>query len=412
MTGARPVNPPTLSLAERDRRWARVRALMRERRLDALLVAGFRAREMYESYLSDDYNEGCVVFPLEGDPVVLTWAHLRVMRARWSVERGHALWIPDYRVAASGSAAAELFREKKLEAGRIGVVGLASQAPTEFYGALPANFWLQLVAALPRAAFEDLSEEFSHLMLAKSAEELAQVRYAAQAAEAACKLVAEVTREGVGEECVFAEAMCEMLRWGIGVRYPGIVLNSGPATLSWGPPRWTTRGEAPRVLKRGDLMQAELMPMCGNQEVQVQMTVGLDPLDETNLTCERVARASYDAGIRALRAGIAFADLVAAMEEPLKSAGCWGYTPLVHSVSPHFLAGRTTVNMERVKLDVPQVGAPASPARKAVLQAGMVFAFEPNACIGHHRVNIGGTVIVTDEGCEELNTIPTRVTHN
>ena len=33
------------------------------------LIAGFRAREMYESYISDDYNEGCVIFPLEGDPV-------------------------------------------------------------------------------------------------------------------------------------------------------------------------------------------------------------------------------------------------------------------------------------------------------------------------------------------------------
>ena len=43
--------------------------------------------------------------------------------------------------------------------------------------------------------------------------------------------------------------------------------------------------------------------------------------------------------------------------------------------------------------------------------AGMVFAFEPNACIGNHRVNIGGTVIVTSTGCEELNHIPTSVTH-
>ena len=76
------LTPPTLSLAERDRRWARVRSLMRERGLDGLLVAGFRAREAYETYLSDDYNEGCVIFPLEGDPVVITWAHLRVMRAR------------------------------------------------------------------------------------------------------------------------------------------------------------------------------------------------------------------------------------------------------------------------------------------------------------------------------------------
>jgi Xaa-Pro aminopeptidase len=41
----------------------------------------------------------------------------------------------------------------------------------------------------------------------------------------------------------------------------------------------------------------------------------------------------------------------------------------------------------------------------------MVFAFEPNACLGHHRVNIGGTVVVTATGCEELNHIPTSVAH-
>ena len=41
----------------------------------------------------------------------------------------------------------------------------------------------------------------------------------------------------------------------------------------------------------------------------------------------------------------------------------------------------------------------------------VVLAFEPNACIGTHRVNIGGTVVVTADGCEELNSIPTRVTH-
>jgi hypothetical protein len=38
----------------------------------------------------------------------------------------------------------------------------------------------------------------------------------------------------------------------------------------------------------------------------------------------------------------------------------------------------------------------------------VAFAFEPNACIGHHRVNIGGTVIVTATGCEELCHIPTE----
>jgi Xaa-Pro dipeptidase len=406
-----PMQPPTLSLAERDRRWANVRKLMRERGFDGLLVAGFRSREMYETYISDDYNEGCVIFPLEGDPVVITWAYLRVMRARWSQERGTTLWVDDYRVATSGSGVAEVFREKHLAEGSLGVVGLSSQAPTEIYGAIPANFWMELTAALPKACWQDISEEFSHLMLVKSDEELAQVRYAGRAAEAACKVIAEVAAPGVGEEVVFAEGTAEMLRHGIGVRYPVIVMNSGPHTLSWGPPRWTTSGEAPRILQRGDLMQAELMPLCGNQEVQVQMTVALDPLDDINKECERVALKSYAAGIKALKPGIAFADLLAAMEEPLQSAGCWGYTPLVHSVGPHFLAGRTLVNQDQVKLDVRYAGANAARQRQAILQPGMVFAFEPNACIGTHRVNIGGTVIVTATGCEELNHIPTAVTH-
>jgi len=403
--------PPVLSLAERDRRWTRVRTLMRERALEGLLVAGFRAREMYETYISDDYNEGCVIFPLDGDPVVITWAHLRVMRARWSAERGAKLWVADYRVATSGAGVAEVLREKRLAEASLGVVGLASQAPTEIYGAIPASFWGELTAALPKARWQDISEELSHLMLIKSEEELAQVRYAARAAEAACKVIVEIAAPGVGEEVVFAEATREMLRHGIGLRYPMIVMNSGPHTLSWGPPRWTTSGEAPRILARGDLMQAELMPLCGNQEVQVQMTVALDPLDEENRQCERVARASYEAGVKALKPGITFAELVAVMEEPLRSSGCWGYTPLVHSVGPHFLAGRTNVNQEQAELDVRFVGPNAVRARAAVLEPGMVFAFEPNACLGHHRVNIGGTVIVTASGCEELNHIPTSVTH-
>ena len=170
--------PPVLSFAERDRRWARVRGLLRERNLAGAVIAGFRAREMYESYISDDYNEGCVVFAAEGEPVVITWAPLRVMRARWSHDRGHKLWVQDYRVATSGTAVAEVMKEKRLGDGRLGVVGLSSQAPTEIYGAIPANFWTELTSALPKAQFEDVSEEFSHLMLVKSAEEMAQVRYA------------------------------------------------------------------------------------------------------------------------------------------------------------------------------------------------------------------------------------------
>lgn len=125
---------------------------------------------------------------------------------------------------------------------------------------------------------------------------------------------------------------------------------------------------------------------------------------------KRSRSSSPTPSIKAMKPGMTFADLVAVMEEPLKSLGCWGFTPLVHSLGPHFLAGRTTVNQEQAKLDVRFAGASAVRARQAVLQPGM-FAFEPNACLGHHRVNMGGTVIVTATGCEELNRIPTSVAY-
>ncbi len=403
---------PTLSFAERDRRWSNARALMRKHHLDSLLVAGFRSREMYESYIADDYNEGCVVLPAEGDPVELTWAHLRVMRARYSEELGNALWVDDYRVATTGTAAAQVVREKGLHRNRLGVVGLRSAAPTEIHGAIPAGWWQDFVAALPGVAVQDTSEEFSYMMLTKSEEEIAQVRYACEAAEDACRAIREVAEPGVGEEVILAVANEAILRRGIGLRYPNVVMNSGAHTLSWGPPRWTTRAEQPRKLQRGDLLQAELMPLCGNQEIQVQMTVALDPIDEVSRRCEASARTCYDAGVKALKPGMKFSDLVKAMEEGLKEYGSWAYTPLVHSISPHFLIGFTPVNTENVDLRIPYVTSePMLPPRDTVLEPGMVLAFEPNACIGDHRVNLGGTILVTETGCEELSDIPTHVTH-
>jgi Xaa-Pro aminopeptidase len=251
-------------------------------------------------------------------------------------------------------------------------------------------------------------------MLVKNEEELSLIRHAAQAAESACGVMRDVVEPGVGEEVVFAEVIRDVLRHGMGLRYPEVVMNSGPHTLAWGPPRWTTRAEPPRKFERGDIVCAEIMPTYGNQEVQVQMSVALDPIDQTNQTCEQVARDSYEVGLNVLKPGMGFADLVNEMAEPLRVAGCWAYTPLVHSVSPHFLLGRTRVNMDQVgDLGVRYVGASGDvrPVRNVPLQAGMVLAFEPNACLGDHRVNIGGTVILTDNGPEELNTIPTRLTH-
>jgi hypothetical protein len=73
------VEAPRLSLAERDRRWAKTRELMAEHSLDVLLLPGLRGRESYESYLSNESIQGIVVMPADRDPIYLTWSAFRIV---------------------------------------------------------------------------------------------------------------------------------------------------------------------------------------------------------------------------------------------------------------------------------------------------------------------------------------------
>jgi len=47
--------------------------------------------------------------------------------------------------------------------------------------------------------------------------------------------------------------------------------------------------------------------------------------------------------------------------------------------------------------------------RDLVLREGMSFAFEPNACKGQRRVNVGGSVVVTKDRPGELNKLANRM---
>jgi Xaa-Pro aminopeptidase len=405
---------PQLTLAERDRRYAGLRALMEKQGFDAIVVGSFQGRERLESYLIDDFLDSVVVLPLKSDPVLLAFGGSRISRIFESQRRGFDVWVPDVRMSAGGAKVAELLRERGLERGRIGMVGFGPTAPGEAEGLLPLGFHTSFVKALPDAAIGDFTLSFTDFMLVKSAEEIALLRFSAKVSEEACKVMMAVARPGVSEAEVYADTVREIHRWGCDLRYPFFSLQSGRDNIGWGVPRWSLRAEPPRILEVGDLVQAEIHTIYGGVEGQVNMSVALDPVESVVHRLEAVARESYEAGLAAVKPGVTFASVVHAMEKPLASAGCWSKTPLLHTLT-FGSTGFTPVNREQLagtrEEAIEGAARPGIRRGDLVLQEGMSLELEPNACLGMVRVNIGAGVLVTANGAEELNTLPTHVQH-
>ena len=97
-------------------------------------------------------------------------------------------------------------------------------------------------------------------------------------------------------------------------------------------------------------------------------------------------------------------------------SGCWSKTPLAHTVN-YGAWGFTATNREQLintREEALEVGLDPSVLMLnggMELKEGMALELEPNACLGMKRVNIGGIVLVTASGAEELNKISTRVYH-
>jgi len=159
-------------------------------------------------------------------------------------------------------------------------------------------------------------------------------------------------------------------------------------------------------------VQAEIFPCYGGMETQQQMSIATKPVHPAITECAGIARRSYEAGLKALRPGRAFRKVVEAMEAPILEAGLWTLTPLIHSMNPSSWVGGSGVGAAQLQEELPGLKrtrrrAPQVQEEDLIVKPGMVFELEPNACRGKHRVITGGTVVVTDDGAEELNKLAT-----
>jgi Xaa-Pro aminopeptidase len=393
---------------ERERRWQRVRRFMKNKGLHGLVVMGSRYGEPLDRYLSN-WVPGCIViFPVESEPTLLVPMIPEMFALRPETPENERPWMKDIRAGARGTAIATVLQEKGLERSFIGVVGLGNLR-VDWEGWIPFKTWERVLSRLPHCSFKDLTADFAEVVLVKSTGELIHVRRASQVLERACAEMLKTVRSGVTELEVYAAIQNVLSR--SGAYTPKFILRSGPDNISWEDPPWFFGVGSPRILEPGDIVQAEIFAWFGGLEAQVQMSVAIPPVSEVNFQCAQLARQAYEKGLEHLRPGKKFAEVVEAMEAVLDRPGVWHLTPLIHSMNPMVCIGPTGVRIESLPgvEAYGQVGTGRIRGGNVVLEPGTVFELEPNACIERHRVNIGGTVIVTESGNEPLNEIPCQM---
>lgn len=398
---------PTLSLKERDRRWAAVRAMLARHGLDGVVVFG-TGRDAADSYITNEAKRSVVLLPVKGEPVVFIGD---VPLDRYDKPgRRWQRWVEDWVAGDSIANVAARIGSLGLGRARLGVVGLTSRMVGDWAGVVSYNTWTRLLGLLPGVQWTDVSGEYESIVAIKSVEERVLLRKAASLGEDACRAFVEAARAGRNEHEIAAAAFHAILAGGGWVRWPFMLERAGDSMFAWQVPEWFAMGGVPHVLKRGDTIAAEIFAFYGGIETQQQIDVSVGEPSPLLRELEAVCVASYDAGIAALRPGLRFSELAAIMEEPLQRSGTWNTGPMVQTVAPIYnSATRLRPEVDPALKVLPRLPNGVARDGDFEIEVGHAFAFEPNALRDGQRVCVGGTVLLGENGVEELNSIPLRL---
>lgn len=343
-------------VGEYHARIEKIRALLRERGFDGLVLHGNRADRAAIRYVSnfEDFYGGdtLVVIPGSGAVGLTTNA---VMHSEPMHSGIQETWIPDARCAPHPRTivkptttildhAEDLVAERELANGRVAVAGEYAQ---DILAALQARF--------PQARFEREATILPRAMAIKSEAEIVVLRRAARAADAGLVAVMEGAVEGATEFELSARANAAMFACGAEETAFPIALASGPrAGFKHTPPQ-------ERTLRAGDWVYVDLG--CRIQgyysDASRNRVVGAPTREQREFS-----QANLDivhACIQAIRPGVRIGQIAEIAARLARERGFEQYLYFRgHGI------GTST--------HTPPSFSPESPT---VLEEGMVFVFEP-----------------------------------
>ena len=357
-------------------RLQRLRAAMAQAKLDC--VAAIAGPNLYyltglSFHLSERPTVG--LFPLQGDPVLVA-GNLEESKVLTGVPypvRGY------YYTDAGGPVAA--FREAtqalRLSQPRIGVENVRMRVME-----------LRLLEdAFLNPRIDSAEGVFAALRMTKDALELGLMRRAVEIAEQAVLATLPTIRVGQTERQIASELVVQTLRAGSDPELPfAPIVASGPNSAL------PHAAVTDRAIQAGDLLTLDWGAAHGGYMADLTRTYAVGEIDDELKTIYNLVLKANEAGRAASRPGAIAADVDAAARAVITDGG---YGPaFMHRVGHGLgLEGH----------EDPSVHG----RNETALTPGMTFTIEPGIYLqGKGGVRIEDDVVVTENGCESLSSLP------
>jgi len=359
-----------LSQQELQRRYGLVRAKMKEKDLEVLVVSGIRfvAAAGYLRYLTnwaEPFAGEVLIVPLEGTPTFLARTGERALLVR------NLLGLES--IAGSTAAhAADVLRKTGYK--RVGLCGLKTML---------AEFYVQLTDALPDVAFVESSGILDEIRMIKSEEELVWVKKSANLTDLAYQVFASLVRTGRSESDVFVEVEHAVKQRGAENTY--FMMAADPRPVS------KFLDLACDTYEPGDLVlfNAEVAGP-GGYYTQLERTLSIGTPTKEAEGAYSVCLEALNEGTPLLRPGQKARDVYRAIAGAIQDAG---YHMGLH---PGHSQGLDI--FERPLIDEKE---------ETELSAGMIIVLHPHVLLpSGGGVWVGETFLVTNEGPDPLQKSP------
>jgi Xaa-Pro aminopeptidase len=198
---------PQMSLAERDRRWDKVRKKMLMAGYDALVFLGndiywgMGMANLRYMFQVDSQIGADGLFTLTGDPVV--WNAVAHMNRPTNMYLSIQQWMTDFRTRGGMAAIVDELTQRGLAKSKIGLVGFSSTIQTA--STLLHADVKQLEKLLPQADLSEASWLLQEMRMVKSEEEIDMLRKAGKVARKVVDVLREYPKIGMTDAEVYGE---------------------------------------------------------------------------------------------------------------------------------------------------------------------------------------------------------------